>query len=199
MSARYPHRELRPAAGQRLNLETTADCLRTFSHRHHAESALRLVRGIFHAIEADSVVLHRHHAFAVRMIERNFDVLSAGVLCDVVERFLGDAKERNFHFKCRSQGGFDAAYCNRDPSPPREVALALKCRTGLAQAVCARAQDSRAPLQRSSEAAARTPVARPSSSWRVPSGHSTRYSMSRGPPSASSGACRALAYSRSSG
>src|SRR5437773_2965883 len=77
MSARYPHGELRPAAGQRLNLEMTADCLRTFSHRHHAESGLWLVRGAFHAIEADSVVLHRHHAFAVRMIERNFDAASS--------------------------------------------------------------------------------------------------------------------------
>src|SRR2546430_14596133 len=95
MSGGNPHGELRSAAGQRLNFETPADCLRTLSHRHHAESGLRLVRGIFHAIEADSVVLHRHHAFAVRMIERNFDVLSAGVLCDVVERFLGDSKERN--------------------------------------------------------------------------------------------------------
>src|SRR5439155_4923192 len=104
MSVGNPHGELRPAAGQRLNLEMTADCLRTFSHRHHAESGLRLVRGIFHAIEADSVVLHGHHAFAVRMIERNFDAASAGVLCDFVERFLGDAKEGALDLKCRSPG-----------------------------------------------------------------------------------------------
>src|SRR6266571_874572 len=102
MSARYPHGELRPAAGQRLNLEMTADCLRTFSHRHHAESRFRRGRSIFYAIEADSVVLHGHNAFAVRMIERNFDAASAGMLCDVVERFLGDAKKRDLDLKCRS-------------------------------------------------------------------------------------------------
>src|SRR2546426_7569057 len=78
-----PHSKLRPATGQRPNLETPAYCLRTFPHRHHAESGLRLVGGIFHAVEADSIVLHGHHVLATRMIERNFDVVSAGVLRDV--------------------------------------------------------------------------------------------------------------------
>src|SRR4029077_16350573 len=121
MSARYPHGELRSAAGQRLNLEMTADRLRAFSHRHHAESGLRLVRGIFHALEADSVVLNGHHAFAVRMIERNFDAASAGVLCDVVERFLGDAKERDLDLKCRSHHRLAAAYGDLDTRSRGEV------------------------------------------------------------------------------
>src|SRR5258706_10613744 len=115
MSAGNPHGELRPAVGQRLNLEMTADCLRTFSHRHHAESGLWLVRGAFHAIEADSVVLDRHHAFAVRMLERNFDAVSPGVLCDVVERFLVDAKKRDFDLECGSQGRLAATSRDRNP------------------------------------------------------------------------------------
>src|SRR5260221_5216391 len=34
----------------------------------------------------------------------NFNAASAGVLCDVVERFLGDAKERDLDLKRRSPG-----------------------------------------------------------------------------------------------
>src|SRR6267142_3613281 len=115
MSAWNPHGESRPTAGQRLNLKTPTDRLRALSHRHHAESGLRFVRSSLHAVEADSVVLHGHHAYSVRMIERYFDVPRAGVFCDVVESFLRDAKERNFDLRCRSYSRLASGYRDRDP------------------------------------------------------------------------------------
>jgi len=39
----------------------------------------RLVGGTTSPAKPDAVILHPHHAFAVRMIERNFDALRAGV------------------------------------------------------------------------------------------------------------------------
>src|SRR5258706_15762984 len=103
MSVRYPHRESHSTAGWPPNLETPADCLRTFFHRDHSETRADLLRGALPVGEADAIVLHDHHALAVCMIQNDLDVPRTGVFCDVVERLLGDAKKRDFDLLWRSK------------------------------------------------------------------------------------------------
>src|ERR1700722_7476310 len=118
MSARNAHGGPRPALWQPLHLETAADRLRAFPHRHDADTGLGLVRGILADIESDSVVPHRHHAVAILLIERDFGVPSAGMLCDVVEGLLCYAKQRDLDLRCRLYGRLASVHHHRDARSP---------------------------------------------------------------------------------
>src|SRR5258706_14513383 len=121
MSVRNPHGDLRPSGGQRPNLESPADRLRALSHRHHAETGLQAALVAFEAAVADAIVLHGHHAFAVRVAERDVGAPRAGMLGDVVEGLLCDAKQRDFDLGGRAYGRIPGAHRDRDPGSPGEI------------------------------------------------------------------------------
>src|ERR1700683_2277666 len=121
MSTRHAHGESAPALGQSLHFETPANCLRAFPHRHHAETGLGLVSGVLADIEADSIVPHGHYAIAVILIERDFGVPGAGMLCNVVEGLLRDAKQRDFDLRWRLRCRLAGAHHHRDARSSGEV------------------------------------------------------------------------------
>src|SRR5690348_13885712 len=121
MSRRNPYRDLRSTPGRGLDVESAADRLRAFPHRHHAKpgSAPRLRARP--AVKADAIVRHGQDTIAVAALEPDSDASGTGVLRDVVQRFLGDPEQRDLALGGKAFHALLALYLHLDAGATGKV------------------------------------------------------------------------------
>src|SRR6267142_4508484 len=88
------HHNLHAAVGTGLQAELGADRLRPLAHDQQSPTRFRAGTADPLRIETDAVVAHRENRAAVLAADCDLHAPGVGVLGDVVERFLGDAKHR---------------------------------------------------------------------------------------------------------